>query len=524
MLLGISLIVILTKGEAFGLAPYSENFTFFVAAFVGAFAGLVRIVTSYYQGYFARFAIATKSFLLMVEGGYILLALTHGMYGHIPFIFGLLVVNLIRLIIKIAHSEAVNTCFMRFSYYLLALAISGGLVVTLEPATFPFQAEPIVNFIKNNQFLFAGGWFLSFVPLLLFTISPFGRHSKITPLFYVLGGLISLVFATELAIASKISLAYSSYLTGVFILFIAWWRVSAVRVYLRRSFVLLLGLIWVASSILMGLISLKAIQEKAKEAKADRMLANLTTTASSIENIFSQNSSLMRSIIQKNAVLEITEEDLEEAVAISRQVYEQGAYIKTAGFTLENGIAAGAYPRNSLVIGTDFSSLDYFVKTRESLKGQISELLLSVLGTKTVVFTEPFFDNNNFAGMLGASFDLEKYSIDSRSQIENASSLIAVDKNGKVVLDSMDPTRIGTESEVVKKVSNGVFISKDSIVVHKDLGAPNWDLFLVSSTAPALGEISSLSVFLSVILLINSFVSLSAAVGLSVYGESHAKQ
>ena len=516
LLSGVSLLVILTKGEVLGLTAYSDNFLFFMAAFIGVFAGLLRIITSYYQDYFAKYAVATKSFLLIVEGSYILGALSVERYEYVSLLSGLFVVNFIRLVMKISQNgDKVEACFTRFSFYLLVLFISRGIEISFNPSAIPFKNSEVFSLIENNQFVFVALWFLVFVPVLLYSLSPLGRHSKVTSFFYTFVGMLTLVVATEFSIQSNISLAYASYMIGIFVIFVAWWHSSKSKIAIDKSFIFMLSLIWISASVLLGLFSVKVIQEKAKEQMADRMLTSLIIIESEIEKLFDQNATLMRSVIQKTPVLAIAEEnDTEAAIAVARQVYDGGGYLRGVNFINREGIAVGNYPRNSLIIGTNFSTRDYYINTKEKLTGQIGEFFINLLGNPNLAQTEPFFKDNDFAGMLVQSIDLEKYSVEVSSQLEVGSVLTVVDKNNIVIIKSDDQSLIGSEADL-ESSSSPVNISNDNVVVRRGISNPDWDMYLASSSKDILGDISSISVFLTILLVVNGFLSIAAVVSIT---------
>lgn len=516
MLLGIGAIFLITRGEGFGLSSYSDDLVFFSIAFLLLFAGVVRLVTTYYVEYFFKYAIFLKIILILVEGFYVLLSVTRGKYEYIPFALSLMVVNFVRLIVKMYDGKKPSTCFARFSIYWLALAVSSGIIFTLVPSTFPFDGQAVAEFIRDNQFIFATVWFLTFVPALLIIMSPIGKHTKFTSLFYCFGGLILLIFATEFAIRSRISLSYSSYIASVFVLFLAWWNKVTLKISEGRSFILLLGLVWVCTATLLGLMSFKAIQERTKEQRGEKLLTNLISVEDNLRNVFENNATLARRVIQSNPVLTIaTNKDTEAAISVARQVYDAGNYLRGVNFIDKEGVAIGNYPRNSLVTGTNFSSRDYFGKTKEMLKGQIGSFFVNVLGNPNVAQTEPFFENNDFAGLLAESIDLERYSIEVKGSLDNTSELTVVDKDKTIVISSRDPRLIG-QKYAVEKGDKDINISKDSIIVHRSLAYPSWELYLKFGTDEVIEEVAILAVFLTILLVVNGFVSLVAVISVTV--------
>jgi hypothetical protein len=467
-------------------------------------------VTTYYVEYFFRYAVVIKILLILVEGFYVFLSVTRGQYSYIPFTLSFVTVNFVRIVAKLYDGNKESNCFAHFSIYWLALAITSGIIITLVPSTFPLDGETAVAFIKNNQFVFGSVWFLTFVPALLFIMSPLGRHKQFSSVFFCFGGLVLLIFATEFAIKSRISLSYSCYTASIFVIFIAWWNRTSIKISEGKSFLLMVGLVWVCGATLLGLLSLKAVQEKTKEAEGEKMLINLISVQDNLRNMFETNASLARRVIQTNPVLEIvTSRDTEAAIGVARQVYDAGEYIRGVNFVDKDGVAIGNYPRNSLVTGTNFSSRDYFTKTREMLSGQIGSFFINVLGNPNVAQTEPFFENNDFAGLLAESIDLERYSVEVKGIIDKSSDLTVVDKDNTIVISSQNPELIGKEF-VEDSGSKDVNITKDSIIVHRSLADPSWELYLKSSADQVIKEVSILAVFLTILLVVNGFVSLVA--------------
>ncbi|MBU5612042.1 sensor domain-containing diguanylate cyclase [Geomonas azotofigens] len=84
------------------------------------------------------------------------------------------------------------------------------------------------------------------------------------------------------------------------------------------------------------------------------------------------------------------------------QVFSDGT-----GFYSPKGVLLASAPGQSLFIGKDFSSREYFIRTIGSAKPYISEPLLSVRGRLLVVFTAPVLGTDgSLIGVLGGRVEL----------------------------------------------------------------------------------------------------------------------
>jgi hypothetical protein len=139
----------------------------------------------------------------------------------------------------------------------------------------------------------------------------------------------------------------------------------------KKSPLLIAAFVWGFGLDFLGLISIKVIQEKAKEQKAEKMMQDAASIATNIDTIFAGNASLMRSVIQKSPILDVVaRRDIENAIDLARQVYDGGLYIRGGNILNREGVNVGNYPRNSMVIGTNFSSRDYFIDTKRSSRAR----------------------------------------------------------------------------------------------------------------------------------------------------------
>jgi hypothetical protein len=299
------------------------------------------------------------------------------------------------------------------------------------------------------------------------------------------------------------------------VLFTAWWASVRVKIPIAKSSILLIALVWIAGVTLAGLFSFKVIQDKTKQKKAELMMTELAIARSSIKNMFDSNAALMRSTIQKYPVNDIAaSKDTESAVQTARQVYDQGVNLRGVNFVDQQGIAVGSYPRNPLIIGTNFSSRNYFIQTQASFAGVVGEFFINILGNPNLIQTEPFFENNNISGMLTASVDLEKISVALSRQVGDNSSLTILDANKVVIIDTQNPASIGNQAEIIFFNQFGPHISPNKITVHNRMDKPPWELFLTTQTDHILADLLPLGVFLSILLMVNGFISLVATVSI----------
>jgi len=211
----------------------------------------------------------------------------------------------------------------------------------------------------------------------------------------------------------------------------------------------------------------------------------------------------------------LEEKNTEALVSLAKNLYEKESGLRRVMFLDGEGIAIGVYPRDSLVQGTNFSSRDYFQKTKELKKGYISQVFEGIKGKNVIVQTQPVFEGNEFVGLVAFVWDLESIAPKYSSLIGEKFKLFAVDGSGRVVFSS-DNDEIGS----LKKVSFGdnyslSFDSSSKITIGKEMANPNWRIYAEGKSSEILRSYLDNSLLLVGIFLANSFFSIWIAMLMS---------
>ena len=496
---GIGLIQVDDKGILFNLIP--------VGLFVGGIFCLVRVLD---RDKFARWDFAIHSYLTLVLSLVTYICLKEGRLGLLVFVFATLVMVISHFMrgFSIVGLETFKSRFLRYS---LILAIIGGVVVIHEPLYFPlnfFQRS-----ISQNKDLFSLIWFSTTIPFFVYFLSPKGRNSKFANIYIGFLAIITLIFSGFVVMKSTWDVSYLSYLTGTYGLVLVLWETMKVNLDYRKIVNLVLAFIWISASIILGIFAIYSSQEKIKQKIGSQIKNKAMTLSFEIESVFGSSRSLLvrySTNFRLKEALKAKNSDLVREFA--KEIYEKSSFARRIVVFNEEGIAVAAYPRNSLVEGTNFSSRDYYSKTKENLSSFTSSAFKGVTGVDVVIQTEPIFENNKFIGMIGFGYSLENLSNYLREKVGTDYDFFAKDLNGIVVV-SNNKENIGESLDSV--LDKNVKAQSEEILESNFIKYLGWEVYLKTLDSSSFEGSSDTAFIISLVLMVNSFLTAIVGIALS---------
>lgn len=442
------------------------------------------------------------------------ISLTTGNYGRLVFSISLAILVLIHLISERGSSDEVGykSFFPEFTKYALLLSVIGGTLIITFPDLMLFPG--LRGFLADNRAIFALVWFGLLVGIPSYFLSRHGKDSKSAPAFYLITGILALIIATQLTIESVWDVSYLSYLTGIFAVFLARWKMGGIKISARKVSFMVIAFLWVSASLVLGILGLRMGQEGVKEAASNKLEGSLDQVLDGINLVFEQQSAVLVSAATDPEVIGAVEgEDEGAAIQEARKVYEKLSSVDRVLIYTEEGVAIGVYPRNSLAQGTDFSSREYFQKTKSTFRGYIAPIFENILGEPVVLQTEPIFRNNQFIGMVAVGGDPKAVVKDHQTVAGTELSIYAVDENDTFVF-TPDSKQVGEEA-----VSFGMLATSQSEDSPDDKLArsgfadkPRWRVVVRANEESLVSATSRMNIALSLALVVNSIFSLTAGV------------
>ena len=499
------------------------NFLFNLFPIALIIGGLVVLVGLLFDHKIAEISVWSHAFLALVLGYYSFIALASENYGLFVWTGSFLAVVISHYVRGLGKFHKEINFSSEFLKYSLFLAIIGGVVVTVYPSTFPIKF--IANLMSESRAVAAFVWFALYIPCLVYFMSPSGRNSKIRIPFFIINGLFAIWIATELTSNSTWDVSYFSFLTGITALSIGGWLFANIRIELKRMYYVVAAFLWIVTIVLFGLFSIQMSQKRIKTDIKISMQESLNQKVADINNSFERQKAAIISAAADDHLSNILINNNEEAATVkAREIYDKLNNVEAVVIYDGGGIALGVYPRNSLIQGTDFSSREYFQKTKTTYKGYISNVFMGVVGETTVIQTEPIFVGNKFTGMIGVASTLDNLSY--QFQINNVGPdylVHVVDENG-VYVYSKDSEKVGEKADILDLLPRRDPVLNEILVSKQTAFVPRWDIYFQAPVAPMLERISNFSIFVAVLIVANSVISLSAAFVLASKKEKVVKR
>jgi len=427
--------------------------------------------------------------------GHIIFAFVLGYYSYVYystsqgaffiFTFALTVVLVDHLIRGLTPLGADDNFSSRFSKYLIAVFVITGILFMKQP--YYFGSVWIGDIVEANKSIVGFAWFGLFIPVLIYFATPKGVRSKYLYIAYIPSGILLVLFAISFAGSLEWGTAYASYLTGIFTFFLVSWRLMKLKVNPEKLGVVFIVFVWSSLAILFALIAVHISQDQLKKNAIQDMQLGANEVIDSINDTFTGYHSLMIPMAGSEELVEIIIEDnRESAIGKAKVMYDQLGDVRAVLILNEEGYAIGVYPRNEMIQGTNFSSRDYFVKTKESYSQYISPVFKNVLNNKSVGLTEPVFKDNKLIGVLVVGIDLSAMKQNFQQLIGSSYQFDIEDLNGTSLFDD----EMLNEEEV-----DGIKSSR--IGVNTGLSYPEWRLTIDVSEKSIVDGASGTNFFIS---------------------------
>lgn len=444
------------------------------------------------------FILNLLTFTLLVYSSYLMIAAQR--YGTFVFLASIFFV---LLSFEIIARKKELTFFRSFVLLWMILMFLTGIMSLISPANSPLFY--LFDHVSYNKTLFAIVWFGFLTTPSIFLLTPIGEKSKLDGIILPLAGIFSFLSSFALSVKGDWDNSYFALLFSIFTFFLFWWRRTEIKLIGRTLHTIILTLIWLATFAVISFSMVFGTQEKIKAVKIIPLQNNVSAVADEL-NIYFGNvqSQLISASAGENVSSVILRGDPEAAIETVKNIYQTIPNLRRILLLDKDGIALGAYPRNSLLQGTNFASRDYFRKTKILLRGYISSVFESVLNTQIVAVTGPVFSNNQFVGELMVAVDLEDLSAKHNS-MEAFGKIIAYDENSKFALNP-DFGKIGKDApkEIVDRKP-----AENVLRVYAFANVPRWMVVEEVNTLTVLDGISNINIVIFVLIAVNSIFSMT---------------
>ncbi len=458
-------------------------------------------------------------FLSHLKGIYVFTCIAFGYMAWVGYIAGrydsvvlsgtFLLVTVSQLVRGVRRMNVEGSFEREFWKVICLMFIGSAFVALSSPETFPL---PAVRLVLAYSRVFVGLiWFVGvIVPVWLFF---FFRRSNwydfiILPSVIVIQGCFGVLFATQ----AKWVIFYGTELLVTFTVFLLWWRRSGSA--LTKSFLpfLYLALTWAVLVLLLGIFGMNFAQKYHVTLQIDKMKFVLSEVERDMtENIDSIDRHLASAGNKKELLSILKTGNKEDVVNFARTIYDQIPNMRRIALVNKEGIALGSYPIDlrGATLNADVTTRDYFIETKRTLAPFTSTIFQSRLAVPIIVRTYPILAGDTFMGMILAIPDLTSLSTAYKT-ISQDVDLYSFDSSGAYTIHP-DPTSIGSSvrPDIFAAKAHEVHQTIDAIHVFKTLRSPPWTLYTQISLETVLGRVTELVGFFSLLIGLNSFVTLS---------------
>ncbi len=509
--LGLGIIYLLTAKNIFVLTNSSyqelnQLLTLFLPySLIGV--GLFNLLEVLYPEYFGKAHFLVDLLTVIVLSYFSYVAITTGNYGR--FVIGSsFAIVLVSHLIQGKGDAYKHNYFDAFSKFMLAVSLIGGLVLLVFPGAFPFDL--LANLIVDHKGTFAFIWVILLVAPLIYYISNWGKDSKNASIYFIFRAITGMVMGTQLLLTSYWDMSYVFFLMSIFCLFTAWWQGNKTVLNAEKTYFLVLVFMWISASLVFGNMALRTTQQNLISKERIELTQNLQQVITKLNTYLeSQNADLTSYAGNPDLKVSVMSDETEKAISIAKDVYDKTDNAEKVVVLNKEGKAVAAYPRDTITQGANLSSRLYFQKTKESFKGYISPIYINLNSRPTVMHTEPIFENNEFVGIIGISINLEKLYSTYKSQIGPDTDIYAIDDNGNIVF-SEDSSYIGKKAIDTKYFTT--FDPEEFISNQQFINGPRWRIYTVTPIVKLLDRESDTNIFLAIILIINSIISIAVGI------------
>jgi excisionase family DNA binding protein len=427
-----------------------------------------------------------------------------GNYGLFVYISGFLALAIFHLL----KGNNPDSFMSLFSKYYLVIALLGGIIVIFLPSFTPFV--DLNKILDQHKGISAFVWYISTLPPLLYFLVP-GKKNKIaSATFFVFWGIIAVGLANQLLSWSYYDVAYICFIIGLFSLILAYNELTQTVVDHRKMQIIAISCAWAAVTLLFGIFAVDVAELKSQKSIKELMSASLNRTINQINTNLEQNRSTLISYASSDDAKEVVRtSNREKAAELSKEIFGKVENLSRVIIFTNSGTGIGVYPYNSLAEGVDYSSRDYFKTTKATYHGMISPVYESILNTRSIMQTEPIFENNEMIGMIGIAYSLSEFGNRYQNSLGTQYHLKVVDQNDVYVYNP-DNTKIGN-----KATENDRQNTNNLISISQYANTPVWYLTIEGDTHQLIQNYSNFNTVVTVIWVINAIFSVMAAIHIS---------
>lgn len=328
-------------------------------------------------------------------------------------------------------------------------------------------------------------------------------------------GVMSLIVASIYLNLGIWDMAYASFFYAFLAFVVIWFRkAGTISAYRKSGLLLTFG--WIGIAIIMGIFSMFIIQDRLKASVLSGMGLKIDAVVDNINNEFIVSEGVVSNFVNdSNLQAILAGGNKAGAEEFTEALYNRLSSVNRVLVYDNTGIAIGVYPRNSLVEGTNFSSREYFQIAKSSTKPYISNIFVSVVNTKVVMYTIPIFGGGRFLGEVGVAYNLPMLS--EKFQTSNPSGQIfAIDRLGNFVLN-LDETKLGQKppAEITGSINKDSFQTDSQLFSCSSAGVPEWRVCKVANINDITQALYITNIVVIIFLFVNAIQSLRVGFSLS---------
>jgi excisionase family DNA binding protein len=488
-----------------GLYPYTPIVRI-LYSFGLIFAGLLFLISSIFWKKSKTFNVWGHILSLIMLLGAIVISLLLKNYQMTIAFVALLLVLVSHLARGYENCCEHSTFYRDFIFYTLLAALGFLILVFIAPDSISFSQ--IAQFTILQKIIFTAGWMLFMILPAIYLLSAKVKNPKILLTWILAAFITSLIVAIGASIRNEWDISFGAFIYGIFAGFLLWWSARGSQIDEKELHLVIISFFWIALVTFLGLLSIQIYQKKQTEVVSSRMQARLSEIVRDIDYLFAQPEGIINTEIKKGEIANvILRGNEEEIISLAKAIFDKFPDPLNRILILDSqGKALGVYPRNSLVQGGNFSSQEYFLVPKKSLRPYISNVFEAVIGIDAVALGVPVFNDNHFAGVVAAGYDLG--TISQRYQnLGSGGTLYAYDENQRYTLN-IDSQKIGQEvgSEIPKDTS-----IKDNVLrVFDWVAKPRWAVYIERDLQWLFRDALSVNIIISSVIVLNAASSLAA--------------
>ena len=488
-----------------GLYPYTPIVRI-LYSFGLIFAGLLFLISSIFWKKSKTFNVWGHILSLIMLLGAIVISLLLKNYQMTIAFVALLLVLVSHLARGYENCCEHSTFYRDFIFYTLLAALGFLILVFIAPDSISFSQ--IAQFTILQKIIFTAGWMLFMILPAIYLLSAKVKNPKILLTWILAAFITSLIVAIGASIRNEWDISFGAFIYGIFAGFLLWWSARGSQIDEKELHLVIISFFWIALVTFLGLLSIQIYQKKQTEVVSSRMQARLSEIVRDIDYLFAQPEGIINTENKKGEIANvILRGNEEEIISLAKAIFDKFPDPLNRILILDSqGKALGVYPRNSLVQGGNFSSQEYFLVPKKSLRPYISNVFEAVIGIDEVALGVPVFNDNHFAGVVAAGYDLG--TISQRYQnLGSGGTLYAYDENQRYTLN-IDSQKIGQEvgSEIPKDTS-----IKDNVLrVFDWVAKPRWAVYIERDLQWLFRDALSVNIIISSVIVLNAASSLAA--------------